>query len=104
MKEILNKQVWWTKWKLKKVHTQAHAKCAKKKKKKRNSGQNFFGQRSTFQKLYKKIGYTDLNEARVTNSMDNEGIISRVTSVSVELGWFLVCRHTIVVIEHASKK
>ena len=27
--------------------------------------------------------------------MDNEGIISRVTSASVEFGWFLVRRHTI---------
>ena len=40
--------------------------------KKWNSRQTIFGQSSTFQKLYKKIGYTDLNETRVNNSMDNE--------------------------------
>ena len=59
------------------------------------------GQRSTFQKLYQKNGCTDLNETRTTNSMDNEGIISRVTSASVELGWFLVRRRTMVVMERA---
>ena len=74
------------KMKLKKVHTQAYTKCAKKKKKKnRNPLHNFFGQRSTLQKLYQKIGRTDLNETWVTNSMDNEGIISRVTSACIEL-------------------
>ena len=93
--------------KTQKVHTQAHAKCAKKikkiknKKKKRNPRQNFFGERSTLQKLYKKIGCTDLNETRVTNSMDNEGTISRITSASVELGWLLARRRTIVVIDRA---
>ena len=58
-------------------------------KEKRNLGQNFFGQSSTLQKLYKKIGCSNLNETWVTNSMDNEGIISRVTSASVELGLLL---------------
>ena len=76
-------------------------KIKKIKKKKRNPGQKFFGQRSTLQKLYKKIGCTDLNETWVTNSMDNEGIISRVTSASVQLGWFLARGRTIVVIERA---
>ena len=72
-----------------------------KNKKKRNAGRILFGQRSTFQKLYQKIGCTDLNETWVTNSMDNEGIISRVTSASVQLGWFLARGRTIVVIERA---
>ena len=64
---------------------QAHAKCAMKMKikKKWNLGQNFFGERSTLQKLYQKIGQMDLNETRVTNFMDNEGIISQVTSDSI---------------------
>ena len=68
---------------------------------KKNSRQTIFGQSSTFQKLYKKIGCTDLNETRVTNSMDNEDIISRVTSASVALDRFLVRRRTIVVMERA---
>ena len=88
---------------LKSTHASPRKVCDEKKnnKKKRNPRQNFFGERSTLQKLYQKIGWTDLNETRVTNSMDNEGIISRLTSASVAFGWFLVRGRTIVVMERA---
>ena len=60
----------------KSTHASPRKVCDENNKKKRNPGQTCFGQRSTLQKLYKKIGCTDLNETWVTNSMDNEGIIS----------------------------
>ena len=82
---------------LKSTHASPRKVCDEK----RNPRQNFFGERSTLQKLYQKIGRTDLNETRVTNSMDNEGIISRLTSASVAFVWFLVRGRTIVVTERA---
>ena len=69
------------KMKSQKILTQAHAKCAKKKKKKKwNARKNFFTGMKDFIRLQKKIDSTDFSQLWVTNSMENEGMASWVTS------------------------